>query len=150
MQGQCIWHALQAASAAAVACQPCRLQVCRGCAPARSKTLSASPLTRLPVLTEKEADAGLFPVRPHFCELRERARKDMPSRSAVLLLLSSAQLMLCLTEAAAVNDTRSKHMDQAWLGKFGRQQWGGSASASDSTAVIPPVSTPEAGKAPEG
>lgn len=38
-------------------------------------------------------------------------------------LLSPAQLVQCMAEAAAVNDTRGKHMDQAWLGKLGRQRW---------------------------
>jgi len=45
--------------------------------------LSVSPLNRLPVLTEKEVADGTLLDPPHFCELRERTRKDM----ALLLLL---------------------------------------------------------------
>jgi hypothetical protein len=45
--------------------------------PDLSTILSGSALTRLPVLTEKEVDAELLPWRPHFCEGRDRIRKDM-------------------------------------------------------------------------
>ena len=49
-----------------------------------STMLSASPLMRLPVLTENEVAAGTVLAPPHLCELRERTKKDMTE----LLLLS--------------------------------------------------------------
>lgn len=48
--------------------------------------LSVSPLNRLPVLTEKEMADGTLLDPPHFCELRERTRKDMTLLLLLLLL----------------------------------------------------------------